>query len=49
MSTFSFVESAQAAGLADVGSNYSAGEMITTGVAIVVFVAVLCAVLFIVW
>ncbi len=49
MTTFNFVESVQAAGLADVESNYSAGEMITTGVAIVVFVAVLCAVLFIVW
>lgn len=35
--------------LADVPSNYSAGNMITTGVAIVVLVAVLCAVLFIVW
>lgn len=51
MAVFSFgVESVNAAGtLADVGGNYSAGEMITTGVAIVVFVAVLCAVLFIVW
>lgn len=50
MSVFLFwVDSASAAGLADVGNNYSAWEMITTGVAIVVFVAVLCAVLFIVW
>ncbi len=38
-----------AATLADVPQNYSAGNMVTTGVAIVVLVAVLCAVLFIVW
>jgi hypothetical protein len=43
------IPTAQAATLADVSSNYSTGNMITTGVAIVVFVAVLCAVLFIVW
>ncbi|MBP6981405.1 hypothetical protein KBB25_01370 [Candidatus Gracilibacteria bacterium] len=35
--------------LANVPDSYSAGNMITTGVAIVVLVAVLCAVLFIVW
>ncbi len=50
MSVFEFgIPVVHATGLADVGNNYSAGEMITTGVAIVVFVAVLCAVLFIVW
>ena len=50
MSVFEFgIPTVHATGLADVGNNYSAGEMITTGVAIVVFVAVLCAVLFIVW
>jgi len=51
MSTFNFwIESANAAqSLADISGNYTAWEMITTGVAIVVFVAVLCAVLFIVW
>ena len=50
MAVFTFgIPTANATGLADVGNNYSAGEMITTGVAIVVFVAVLCAVLFIVW
>jgi Type IV secretion system pilin len=47
--TFDFVKSVSAAGLDEIGPNYSAGEMITTAVAIVVFVAVLCAVLFIVW
>lgn len=47
--TFDFVKTVSAAGLDEIGPNYSAGEMITTGVAIVVFVAVLCAVLFIVW
>lgn len=35
--------------LADISGNYSTGNMITTGVAIVVLVAVICAVLFIVW
>lgn len=45
-----FVYDANAATtLADVSSNYSAGNMITTGVAIVVLVAIICAVLFIVW
>jgi len=35
--------------LADISGNYSTGNMITTGVAVVVLVAVICAVLFIVW
>jgi hypothetical protein len=43
------IPTAEAATLADVSSNYSTGNLITTGVAIVVLVAVLCAVLFIVW
>ncbi len=47
---FSFAPTAHAAAtLADVSSNYTAGNMITTGVAIVVLVAIICAVLFIVW
>ncbi len=49
---FSFVTipTAEAATtLADISSNYSTGNMITTGVAIVVLVAIICAVLFIVW
>lgn len=41
--------SADAMTLADVSSNYSTGNMITTGVSIVVLVAIICAVLFIVW
>lgn len=44
------IPTAQAATtLADIAPSYSAGNMITTGVAIVVLVAVICAVLFIVW
>jgi formate hydrogenlyase subunit 3/multisubunit Na+/H+ antiporter MnhD subunit len=48
---FSFIiPDAQAATtLANISSNYSTGNMITTWVAIVVLVAVLCAVIFIVW
>jgi hypothetical protein len=49
---FSFTsipDASAATTLADVGSNYSTGNMITTGVAIVVLVAIICAVLFIVW
>lgn len=49
MAHYLFVDTANASGLADIGNTYSAGEMVTTAVAIVVFVAVLCAVLFIVW
>lgn len=41
--------SAEGFTLANVSTNYSAGNMITTGVAIVVLVAIICAVLFIVW
>lgn len=50
--TFSFStipDASAATTLAEVSSNYSAGNMITTGVAIVVLVAIICAVLFIVW
>ena len=48
--SFSTIPSANATTtLADISSNYSAGNMITTGVAIVVLVAIICAVLFIVW
>jgi hypothetical protein len=48
---FSFVvpDVQAATTLADVSGNYTAGNMITTGVAIVVLVAIVCAVLFIVW
>jgi hypothetical protein len=48
--SFSPIPDAEAATtLANISSNYTAGNMITTGVAIVVLVAVLCAVIFIVW
>ena len=46
---FSIPNASAATTLADISSNYSAGNMITTGVAIVVLVAIICAVLFIVW
>jgi hypothetical protein len=47
---FSFITPANATTLADISSNnYSTGNMVTSAVAIVVLVAVLCAVLFIVW
>lgn len=38
-----------ATSLANIGNTYTPGNMITTGVAIVVLVAIICAVLFIVW
>lgn len=48
--SFTSIPNAEAATtLADISSNYSTGNMITTGVAIVVLVAIICAVLFIVW
>lgn len=49
--TFDFsIPTAEAATtLANVSSNYSTGDMVSTGVAIIVLVAVICAVLFIVW
>ena len=46
---FSIPTAEAATTLADISGNYSTGNMITTGVAIVVLVAVICAVLFIVW
>lgn len=46
---FNIPDAQAATTLANISSDYSAGNMITTGVAIVVLVAVLCAVIFIVW
>jgi Type IV secretion system pilin len=47
--SFAIPDASAATTLADVSNTYSAGNMITTGVAIVVLVASICAVLFIVW
>jgi Type IV secretion system pilin len=46
---FAIPDAQAATSLANISGDYSAGNMITTGVAVVVLVAIICAVLFIVW